>query len=410
MINSKTIVLTLMMLIPIVMTITDLSIINYLSIMMMLGLGTYQFFLMKKDDNDALDLSSENEQLQTQSEEKQQASHLVLHYTANALPIHIEQINDVVNETGNAVLSLGDNFSALLEQINCNIEQSQQLKDKLLHEESGLIIRLQANEHVLEKLENSCENNNKSSDELLEQFQEFRQHSDNIHQLADRIQEIAGTTNLLALNAAIEAARAGEHGRGFAVVADEVRNLSMQSTQTGDEIRDSLDTFSEAMNQYDKNINGFINNQKEMLKKFKAQMDDVTEELDDDIDILNQSMQGLVTDTESVQNSISEVMISLQFQDTTRQILEHVQEDLSKITNDIHDLELLIDTNNIEESRKLEENIANRYTMESERKAYEKATGKTAAVAAAGAVSADIVSNDNVAVEESSDDDEITFF
>ena len=32
--------------------------------------------------------------------------------------------------------------------------------------------------------------------------------------------------------------------------------------------------------------------------------------------------------------------------------------------------------NDVDESRKLEENIANRYTMESERKAFEKATGQ----------------------------------
>ncbi|MCU7836450.1 MAG: hypothetical protein KZQ83_14525 [gamma proteobacterium symbiont of Taylorina sp.] len=408
MINTKTITLFIMIMIPLLMTLIDLSMVNYLGILLMLGFGSYQFFLIRKDDKDAQDINSENADLHTQSEEKQQASHLVLHYTASALPVHIEQINNVVNETGNAVLNLGEHFSSLLDQINNNIEHSQQLKNKLLHEETGLIIRLQANEHVLEKLEASCEDNNTSSSALLDQFQEFRQHSDNIHQLADRIQDIAGTTNLLALNAAIEAARAGEHGRGFAVVADEVRNLSMQSTETGDEIRTSLDAFSEAMNQYDKNINQFIYNQKGMLEKFKDQMDDVTGELDDDIDILSQSMQGLVTDTKSVQTSVSEVMISLQFQDTTRQILEHVQEDLSKITSDIHELELLIDANNIEESRKLEENIAKRYTMESERKAYEKATGKTTVAAAAASVA-----GENVIAEKSSsseDDEEITFF
>ena len=74
---------------------------------------------------------------------------------------------------------------------------------------------------------------------------------------------------------------------------------------------------------------------------------------------------------------MSEIMISLQFQDTTRQILEHVQEDLEKIINDIHDLDLLIDMNNEEEIKRLEENIAKRYTMDKERKIFDKTTGQS---------------------------------
>ena len=54
-----------------------------------------------------------------------------------------------------------------------------------------------------------------------------------------------------------------------------------------------------------------------------------------------------------------------------------MQEDLDKITNDIRELDLLIETSDSEESKKLEENIASRYTMASEREVYAKTTGQT---------------------------------
>lgn len=70
--------------------------------------------------------------------------------------------------------------------------------------------------------------------------EDMRRSAENIEGVLELIQAIAKQTKLLSLNASIEAARAGDAGRGFGVVAGEVKNMSEQTNDAVEAIKEQV--------------------------------------------------------------------------------------------------------------------------------------------------------------------------
>ena len=71
----------------------------------------------------------------------------------------------------------------------------------------------------------------------------------NASAVTGKIASDASRSNILALNASIEAARSGDAGRGFAVVADEMSKLAKESGNSSANIKQTLDTIIEHLDQ-----------------------------------------------------------------------------------------------------------------------------------------------------------------
>ncbi|MDR2884941.1 MAG: methyl-accepting chemotaxis protein [Deferribacteraceae bacterium] len=140
----------------------------------------------------------------------------------NELAATMEELSTIFNEQSAQV----EGVSSAMEEIRCvSDEASDTLNDTrtIITEADSKTGEGQDNLHQVVESINVIESRAQSLSNTIEALAEA---TNEIDEMLNVINDIAGQTNLLALNASIEAARAGEAGRGFAVVADEVRLLA----------------------------------------------------------------------------------------------------------------------------------------------------------------------------------------
>jgi methyl-accepting chemotaxis protein len=149
--------------------------------------------------------------------------------------------------------------------------------------------------------------------------------------MATEVAAIAQQTNLLALNAAIEAARAGEAGRGFAVVADAVRTLSSLSSETGQKMSSTVDIINNAITNVVKVASQAADTDAQAVNQSELSIQQVLDRFTSVTGQMSAATAQLQAESNAIRNEISEVLVSLQFQDRVSQIMAHVRNNIDAL-------------------------------------------------------------------------------
>lgn len=257
------------------------------------------------------------------------------------IEISNRQIENSRAQTETAITQMSSRFTSLVDRLNGALEAAT-LSNVSVPNQSGKDSTLLDNVFENSRIQLSAVINNlaealvnrKSS---FEELEKLSSETAALKSMAEGVEKIASQTNLLALNAAIEAARAGEVGRGFAVVADEVRSLSVQSGKTGREITNSITKFTTSVEATVGHARMAMEKDLLLEEEGSSTIKEVLEGLEWMTKGMAESSEILKRESLDIVAEVNEIIISLQFQDRTSQILIHVVEGLSEIPQVINE-------------------------------------------------------------------------
>ncbi|WP_186645949.1 methyl-accepting chemotaxis protein [Fluviispira vulneris] len=259
------------------------------------------------------------------------------------VPEMTNQLHNVTHQTERSAIEIGDKVRFIYEKAQEHLEESNEISAQFRggkgnNNNTSLSEVIQSSLSLLREMIEMLEQNSKLNMDYSKAIDTILVNTAEINKISDEIQYISDQTNLLALNAAIEAARAGEHGRGFSVVAEEVRKLSDRTSLASNNIIQIVGKVNSSVRDISRSL---LENLKKNTEK-KTHVDHAVNELvrtaEESTEVFTKLISNAVASSESVAKNIDQIILSLQFQDITKQQIDQALQPLERIKINIEDL------------------------------------------------------------------------
>ncbi len=303
-------------------------------------------------------------------------------YGDNLIPILMGSLSTVNEKTEEAAMKIGDSFSSIIKKSKEGSEEAKAVVDYFIGDptsgagdfgESYISKIMHNNESAVKAVLGVLKEMEEISTVYLKELSSVAENLQKIYSFVDEIEYIADQTNLLALNAAIEAARAGEYGRGFTVVADEVRKLAKKSSDTASTINKTAKESDHSLKKMQQSLGEKINKSVIKMRTSEESLGSTFADFKKSVSSVSEAMQQLTANYSIISNDIENTMFFLQFQDITRQQIEHVTEPLIELRSRLNDIKKIAAgystlTEDVESRVLIKKQLDEIYTMEEEKK------------------------------------------
>jgi methyl-accepting chemotaxis protein len=292
------------------------------------------------------DLQSKYKRIQAQSSHTETSlsdQMRLLEEIVSLLPEIVSQLKNVTHQTERSAIEIGDKVRFIYEKAQEHLVESNEISAQFrggqgVDSNTSLSEVIQSSLRLLREMIDMLEENSRLNTEYSSAIDTILVNTAEINKISDEIQYISDQTNLLALNAAIEAARAGEHGRGFSVVAEEVRKLSDRTSLASNNIIQIVEKVNVSVRDMSRSLQENLKKNAERKTNVDHAVSELVRTAEDSTEVFTKLIANAVASSESVASNIDEIVMSLQFQDITKQQIDQVLRPIDRIKANIQEL------------------------------------------------------------------------
>lgn len=294
------------------------------------------------------------------------------------------QLANVIDQTDAAAHDISSQLQSIdgvVDRLNVFVATRSSESTELVHDSEQ---RISQNQQLIERMQTYIEFRIQEAEADRVRVTQVVKEARSLEALTRLIKDIAEQTNLLALNAAIEAARAGEAGRGFAVVADEVRKLSAETEKAVVSINRGIQGVASTIEtQLEEKLAATDpDRERDALSQFADQLAELSSSYEDILRAQSNAMETVRESSEELAGMFMNALASVQFQDVTRQQIEHTSDALSRLDQHLSALADRLEQSDNPDftftplTEHLDEVYAH-YVMDQQRQSHDAAVGKS---------------------------------
>ena len=286
------------------------------------------------------------------------------------VPVWNRQIDSARIQSEIAVKDLAKQFGGISRRINESIQASVSYANdgasKIGNRDEGAtgMISQQELGEMLDTLKEAID----VKSVLLDKINELKEQTNEMKEVVSAVMAVSRRTEVLAINASIESRRAGVHGKSFGIVAQEVRKLSEQSEKMVDDVGNRIQMLERKMDDVIAQTHINTNGPEDLAEKSNKTMS-LYERFRMLALSLSKSSEVLLVESGNIKKEINEILVALQYQDKTSQILIHVTDDMLALQEYLNKSSASQPLNKLNVEQWLEKLYAT-YTMIEEKRAH----------------------------------------
>lgn len=334
------------------------------------------FGMVKKNDNEIIaDKKIKNEESNESTKDDNIQIESSLSDKLHIIPVLTAQLESIITQTSEAAEGLISAFMGISSQAKKQAKAVQEIFGNFsVHtEDCNILLQTQDN---LKTIQSNFLTLSSFFDNAIVMICGVLDEMKKIDRFAENIVKIGKTTNILALNASIEAANTGEAGRGFQVIASEINALSKKSSESIKEITEINEKLSFKVEAIKQELENVQKRSKDIEASTNDLFSSTTGKISTTLNNTAEKIKRVAENAECLSKDISKVVVSIQFQDITRQRIEHVITPLDMLKNDL--IKLIekrtecVHTTGVNRFNSVTDSLMKQYTMESEREILDK--------------------------------------